>query len=698
MFAWRGAALSALAMGCDPHAPGSTATPEIPDDPTVLMVVIDGARFEETLGDHPSGATGELPWAMMPTVWDELVPQGVRATAAWTLSSSTTVPSHATMITGRRSPPVANYPPGDAPGAYLPQLPLLAQALFEAQPGLEPSAAVTVANTELLEVLTASLWPGAPELGPDAYHLVGTDQGGVSHKDTDVLEALLGALDDADLRLALANLHQVDRSGHNGDAEAYPDAIRALDKPIADLWRTVQAHPDYADRSYLLLVSDHGRHSASSNDPPWRHHGCSCAGCRRVPFLLLGPGVRSGEDLDRPLLLVDVAPTMGALLGVDMPWADGLVRDDLLLTPTGRSSRRGLAAFVSAGEHQAELRYRDDPGHRSTLWVDGQRLSDPDALVVEAPALTIDGERAWACWRALHASAGDTQVAWTHRCASSADSGQSWAALKPAEPDAGPYGQMRLTPWDGGVLAAWAHSPNGSTSGGSTDPDEASSTVSLRIALHDGDGWISDQAPSVPSFPTDLSLASDGQTVHIAVAAGDPEADADIRHTRRIWLASAQRAAGAWTWTGPAEVDLSSLAPTDDSWRVEQPALTVDEQGDLLLAATGYGSEGSTQAILGRSIDGGASFAEQRALDLPGPLQPTTGPVWSGERAVFAVVMGDAVQLCAGGFEGEVTCVDTDAPRVLQLTADGEILHALVDVDQGHWEHRQWKAASFDAR
>lgn len=689
---------SVLALSCGRGAPGSTATPELPAQPTVLVVVLDGARDEETLGNGPSSATGEAPWAMMPTVWDELVPQGVRATAAWTLSSSTTVPSHAAMITGRRAPPVANYPPGDGPGAYLPSLPVLAQALLKTEPALDPKATTTIANTELLEVLTGSLWPGAAGLGQDAYRHVESAEGGPSHDDTDVLDALVEAMDAGGLRLALANLHQVDRSGHNGDQDAYPDDIRALDRPLTELWRAVQDHPDYADRTYLLILSDHGRHSAAGSDPPWRHHGCSCSGCRRLPFLMLGPGVRAGEALHSPVLLVDVAPTLGALLGVDLPWADGLVRDDLLLAPTGWPSRAGIAATAAAGAHRAELRYRDDPAHRAALWVDGQRLSDPDSLVVEAPSLANDGEGAWACWRALQASTSDTQVSWAHRCAVSEDGGVSWDALAFAEDQAGPYGRVQLEPWGDGLLAAWVQSPNGSADGGGTDPDEEGTTVSLRVALHDGGAWQGSSAPSVPSFPTDLALAVQGATLHLAMGAADPDAADQVRHTRRIWLAQATQGADGWSWTGPTEVDLDGLAPADAAWRVEQPALTLDGQDRLLLAASGYGSEGSSQAIVALSDDGGASFTERAVLQLPGPLQPTTGPVWLTEHAVFSVIVDDAVQLCAGGLEGEVTCIDTGAPRVLQLEASGDTLHAIVDVDQGHWEKRQWKASSFGAR
>ena len=680
-----------LALACDPVEPGSTATPELPADPTVLVVVIDGARTQETLGDNAASATGLPPWAMMPTVWDELVPRGVRATAAWALASTTTVPTHAAMISGRRDPPVANYPPGVGPGAYLPQLPSITHELLGARPELGPEAAVTAANTELLEVLAATQWPGAATLGDDAYLFVEGSDGGTSHDDRDVLDAVAQALDGGALRLALANLHQVDRSGHNGETDAYPNDIQALDRPLVELWRSVQEHPDYGDRSYLLLVSDHGRHNASSSEPPWRHHGCACSGCRRVPFLLLGPGVRAGEDLDTPLLLVDVAPTLGALLGVSLPWADGLVRDDLLVAETGFPSRPGLAGLALAGGHPADLRYRQDPGHRTALWVDGQRLSDPGALVVEAPALAAEGERAWACWRELSARVGETRAPWLHHCAAM-DDGGSWSAIAAPVDEAGPYGRIWLEAVDGELVAAWVHSPNGSTSGGGTDPDDEGSTVSLRVARWDGHSWTETQAATVPSFPTDLAVARDGDALHIAVGAADPEADEDLRQTRRIWLAGVD---GEGQWAEPVEVDLDALRPGDPSWRIEAPALSVTDDGRLMLAATGFGSAGSSQAIVAASDDGGASFATQRLVALPGPLLPLPRPVWLGERAVFPALVDGEVQLCAAGVDEDASCLATGSSRALQLEAAGGTLHAILDADVGDWERRQWKASAF---
>ncbi len=688
------AALTTSGPGCAREdASGSTADPALAAEPTVIVLVMDGARLQETTGDLPSSATGEMPWEIMPEVWEGLLPEAVRATNAWGIGSSTTVPAHVALLSGRRSP-VANYPPGSTPGAYLSPIPLLPQALRHSRPALAAEDAPTIANTSLLELLAGTLYPGMPVAEEGSWRVILDDRGQESHDDAEVLQALREAMEGGELRLAVLNLHEVDRAGHNGDTPDYTDALRSIDAPIAELWAWIQEQPEYMDDTYLLLLSDHGRHNESGTDPPWRHHGCSCSGCRHVPMLLLGPGVRAGEDLDDPVLLTDVAPTLGALLGVPMPWSDGLVRDDLLLEPTGWPSRSGLADLAVAGAHRAELRYLDDPGQRSELIVEGQRLSSAEALVVEAPTMAASDEGAWLCWRELHTTIGASEAAWAQRCARSSD-GDAWSELSFAVDEAGPYSRPALLAEDEGVVATWIHNPQGSTGGGSIDPEDQGSTISLRSALLDEHGWTAGQAVGHPSFPTGLSVVRHDGRFHVAVAGANLEGGEVTRHTRRVWLASFTLEAGQPVWTEPEQLILDEVRPEDPYWRVEDPVLSVAEDGRLLLAATGFGSEGSSQAILATSDDG--EVWEVSALALPAALLPGVAPVWLGELAVFATLDPEtaSASLCAGGPGEEAACLDTGSERVLALAAQGDTLHALLDRDRGAWERHQWKASSF---
>jgi arylsulfatase A-like enzyme len=58
----------------------------------------------------------------------------------------------------------------------------------------------------------------------------------------------------------------------------------------------------------LLVQSDHGGHE--------RTHGTDSPQDMLIPWLVAGPGIRSGYELDRPVSLLDTAPTLARLLGI----------------------------------------------------------------------------------------------------------------------------------------------------------------------------------------------------------------------------------------------------------------------------------------------------------------------------------------------------------------------------------------------
>jgi arylsulfatase A-like enzyme len=61
---------------------------------------------------------------------------------------------------------------------------------------------------------------------------------------------------------------------------------------------------------------------------------------QHIPLILAGPGVRQGRVSDYPARLVDIAPTVEALLGADFAGEDGVVLADALRHPPADSSSR----------------------------------------------------------------------------------------------------------------------------------------------------------------------------------------------------------------------------------------------------------------------------------------------------------------------------------------------------------------------
>lgn len=58
----------------------------------------------------------------------------------------------------------------------------------------------------------------------------------------------------------------------------------------------------------ILLHSDHGGHG--------RSHGTDMPEDMTIPWMVAGPGIRSGYEIQGPVSLLDTAPTLAAILGV----------------------------------------------------------------------------------------------------------------------------------------------------------------------------------------------------------------------------------------------------------------------------------------------------------------------------------------------------------------------------------------------
>ncbi|MFI5310397.1 MAG: alkaline phosphatase family protein [Gemmatimonadales bacterium] len=91
------------------------------------------------------------------------------------------------------------------------------------------------------------------------------------------------------------------RSAHNAD------------EFIAELWRTMQAMPEYRDRTTFIITTDHGRGSGAK----WTDHGKDVDGAEQVWIAMLGPGTpKLGEVKGgAPVTQSQIAATIASLLG-----------------------------------------------------------------------------------------------------------------------------------------------------------------------------------------------------------------------------------------------------------------------------------------------------------------------------------------------------------------------------------------------
>jgi hypothetical protein len=118
-------------------------------------------------------------------------------------------------------------------------------------------------------------------------------------------------------------LHDIDIA-HSGAYSLYIDGIRRSDRLCAELWEAVQRNPEYSGKTTMFILPDFGRDSDFTvGGNGFQHHRTGDALSRTTWMTVLGPHVRQGVFIDRPVSSLDLVPTLGALLGFQTPLANG---------------------------------------------------------------------------------------------------------------------------------------------------------------------------------------------------------------------------------------------------------------------------------------------------------------------------------------------------------------------------------------
>lgn len=142
--------------------------------------------------------------------------------------------------------------------------------------------------------------------------------------DQDVLAAALPWLDQ-NFGLVLIHIDQLDYAGHHQGgplSPAWTAAAQRSDQMLA----AILAKLDLT-RDTILVCSDHGQIDTGG-------HGGTEAVTLTEPWVLAGAGVKPGQYGD--VNMVDVAPTLAALLGANLPAStQGQVRQEMLDLPAG---------------------------------------------------------------------------------------------------------------------------------------------------------------------------------------------------------------------------------------------------------------------------------------------------------------------------------------------------------------------------
>ncbi len=152
----------------------------------------------------------------------------------------------------------------------------------------------------------------------DSFYTEGEDE----TADVDVMAAAQPMLASSD-QFVLIHLDQVDYAGHYQGGPRDPRWDEAA-KRTDELLRQITAQLDLKQDT-LIVLSDHGQIDRGG-------HGGQDPIVLIEPFVMLGAGVKSGHYHD--IQMVDVAPTIAVLLGLNLPAANqGHPLTDMLAVP-----------------------------------------------------------------------------------------------------------------------------------------------------------------------------------------------------------------------------------------------------------------------------------------------------------------------------------------------------------------------------
>ncbi|MGC2162955.1 MAG: hypothetical protein WA634_13655, partial [Silvibacterium sp.] len=119
-------------------------------------------------------------------------------------------------------------------------------------------------------------------------------------------------------------LHDMDIA-HSGAYSLYLEGIQRSDRLCAEIWQAAQKSPEYSGRTTMFILPDFGRDSDfSAGGNGFQHHRTGDALSRTTWMMVLGPGVRHGTFIQRPVESLDLVPTLGALLGFSTPFSHGI--------------------------------------------------------------------------------------------------------------------------------------------------------------------------------------------------------------------------------------------------------------------------------------------------------------------------------------------------------------------------------------
>lgn len=297
-------------FGCESNDPGfnpskNTSTDYHYKTRHLVIVVIDGPRFQDTWGD---------PFKVnIPHFANELAAIGINHNRFYNRGATYTTSGHTAITTG-------SYQWMANDGSEIPFHPSIFQSWLQKH-GANPNQAQIITGKKKFAILSDCVdpkWRG--KFNP----IVNAE----NRDDHETMQVARLILEQYHPRLTLIHFRGPDKYGHENDWKNYTKSITETDQYTHEIWQFLQNDPFYKDVTTLMVTNDHGRHSDGIRDG-FISHGDFCEGCVHVNLFAAGPDFYSNREINKPRQLVDMAATVAILMDIDLPASSGSVMWEL---------------------------------------------------------------------------------------------------------------------------------------------------------------------------------------------------------------------------------------------------------------------------------------------------------------------------------------------------------------------------------
>lgn len=112
-------------------------------------------------------------------------------------------------------------------------------------------------------------------------------------------------------------------SAHFGSYSLHLAGIRTGDRLVYELWREVNANPQYRGQTTMIVLPEFGRDPDGSSTNGFLNHRSPEPSCRTTWMMCLGAAVDRPQLVERPVQHIDVCSTLAHVLGCNAPDSRG---------------------------------------------------------------------------------------------------------------------------------------------------------------------------------------------------------------------------------------------------------------------------------------------------------------------------------------------------------------------------------------